>query len=392
MKNNLFLHDRYTPDKKGLMTVCYRYMLASTDMSDVMKKVAIKESYTPTEKEKIFIYPNASVPKFKIKPFCTKYNVKLIRDVLKADSRFVSNEHIENLLSSETQSVLIIEKEVMISFFEQSTLRDSGFLHEYRDSSYNELLGLLKNDESINRIYIQINRTSKYQALYDSLVEYLKNIKYRLITDSNDNYDDHWDIEYYYSMTSSSTYKEIMSFINDNINCNVYNTEALVPYINSSIVIDYKKYDDLDRLLETTDEESNNLALEMIANCDYKRSAGYILMLLRKHRAYFLDAKGATHVNFKSLLKYFNLYSPYDIPDSIDSLLSVLKEKNLLTEDIFLKIRDEVFDDVKYNAGTKYFEVTEISIKSEYLPYIQRSPLEIVDVVEDDDELMLEDT
>ena len=72
----------------GIMTtnlVC----VEETDIPNIIKKV-----YTPQKNDKLYLFPECTIPRFKLKPFCDKYNVSIIRDINKANILFTKNNFI----------------------------------------------------------------------------------------------------------------------------------------------------------------------------------------------------------------------------------------------------------------------------------------------------------
>ena len=55
----------------------------------------IKEVYTPQKNDKLYLFPECTIPRFKLKPFCDKYNVSIIRDINKANILFTKNNVIK---------------------------------------------------------------------------------------------------------------------------------------------------------------------------------------------------------------------------------------------------------------------------------------------------------
>ncbi|MBK7819405.1 MAG: hypothetical protein IPJ60_19090 [Sphingobacteriaceae bacterium] len=52
----------------------------------------IIETYTPTKGDRLWFYPGCDIPRFKVKQFCQKYDVAVVKYTEKSNIRFISRE------------------------------------------------------------------------------------------------------------------------------------------------------------------------------------------------------------------------------------------------------------------------------------------------------------
>jgi hypothetical protein len=88
-----------------------------------------------------------------------------------------------------------------------------------------------------------------------------------------------------------------------------------------------------------------------MANCQYKKSAAYLLCLFYEYR-YSLESQSTKkHVNFKSLLDYWSLYHN-NMGVSVAQSLKLLKQKNILTIDnLDIIVKHMILKDVSIQSN-----------------------------------------
>jgi len=84
-------------------------------------------------------------------------------------------------------------------------------------------------------------------------------------------------------------------------------------------------------MCESIDDASIIMAMELLANSNYEKSFMHILMLLKKYGKLFVKYKEFNHVNFKSLLTYFNLDKESVKGLGLMRLTNILKDNKKFT-------------------------------------------------------------
>lgn len=137
---------------------------------------------------------------------------------------------------------------------------------------------------------------------------------------------------------------------------------AIISSTNSDIILDDTLMESLDKMFQSDDKENVSLAMETMANCNHEKSALNLLLLIKEHKIKMGDSRASSHVNFKSLLKYFNL-SRWDLIRGYfdyDKLISILKRKDLLTPEYIAILTPLVLEQLIDDCGTDYFKIKEI--------------------------------
>ncbi len=115
------------------------------------------------------------------------------------------------------------------------------------------------------------------------------------------------------------------------------------------------------KMFRSEDHNNHVLAMELMANCDYDKSALYLLELFRLFsRDKIYNRREKSHVNFKSLCNYFGV-RPGDYYD-LDDIINILTAKRVLTPDkldTLIKLAKEDFAETVDN-NSKYFKVLDI--------------------------------
>jgi hypothetical protein len=115
------------------------------------------------------------------------------------------------------------------------------------------------------------------------------------------------------------------------------------------------------KMFRSKDHNNHVLAMELMANCDYDKSALYLLELFRLFsRDAIYNRRERSHVNFKSLCNYFGVKAGnyYDL----DDIINILTAKRVLTPDkldTLIKLAKEDFAETVDN-NSKYFKVLDI--------------------------------
>lgn len=93
-----------------------------------------------------------------------------------------------------------------------------------------------------------------------------------------------------------------------NINSDIYWETAVLKHLNENqVVIDEKRYEELRLFGLSEDKENTVLMMELMANSDFEKSFVHLLFLLKEFGNKIAPLKEAHHVNFKSLLTYFDI-------------------------------------------------------------------------------------
>jgi hypothetical protein len=122
------------------------------------------------------------------------------------------------------------------------------------------------------------------------------------------------------------------------LNCPIYHQDEILKYINEQQpVIDQKQYEQLRLMANSSDEENIILVMELMANCDYKKSFIYLLLLLKEFNSDIQARKEFNHVNFKAMLSFLGMDPRrfnYQVEDINHYMLMMKKYKEFTRSNI----------------------------------------------------------
>jgi hypothetical protein len=266
------------------------------------------------EEETIYLFPGTTVPRFKAKE---KFNFTILPK--KATIAFIppadliprTNDHL-------------FKRDVY-------KMKSDDFKHwlRYINHPKETRFKMLVDANDFSHVYIKSSIASEFY--YRSPKDPSGNVQTGLQLYTSDG---SWAIKQGYAQGSRTLF---IVPINSKIkslsdNCLVYKQDELLKYINEdSIIIDKEKYQDLVLMCASEDDASIIMTMELLANSNYEKSFMYILMILKKYGKSFIKYKEFNHVNFKSLLSYFNLDKESVKSMSLMTLTNILKDNKKFT-------------------------------------------------------------
>ncbi len=188
----------------------------------------------------------------------------------------------------------------------------------------------------------------------------------------------------YYSYTDTSAVEERVEIMNEIIRSprKLLSDMVLLEEINQGVHITTDVYDQLCFMLKSTDVNNIGLAMELMANADYKKSEFKIALLLNRFRNKITTHKNAGLVNFRSLLNYFSKYNwqSGDVQFAASIVRNAQPSMNDYQERLDLS-KKAVLDYVNSILDNDIFGVNEVEIK--YSPKLSTSvQLEEIEVGE----------
>jgi len=166
----------------------------------------------------------------------------------------------------------------------------------------------------------------------------------------------------------------------------IYSETELLNNINGddSTTIDEEVFQQLKNMFNSSDSDNHILAMEIMANSKYEDSVLYLLMLISENAQRINNSNTRNHVNFKSMLTYFN-WQPRDVNhQNTDDIVQIIDKKGLLTVDMIKRLYQEYNNDIVRNIYyDDVFEVKEVTIKQEYLEKLNITSINLINPEED---------
>jgi hypothetical protein len=322
--------------------------------------------YKPSANDKIYFILGCSIPRFKVKQFCEKHNNAVVKYKEKANVIFTSPDILDKLVQGVGE---MYYKEPILNWFKK------------RKNNNQDVKDLILNIENSEANYIIL----EYNALRNLKDKHGIKLKDFLDKDENESI----AVEYeqtpnimFNSAEDLAVYKDLCA------NPNLYHQNELL-YRLSDNVITEGEYFRIKDLLISTDKENTKLVMEIMANCDYKKSAVYLLLLLKDYGQRFWDSETRDHVNFASLLQFFDVRDRLCRLDLDDILRVLLNHKllNRLNHDIIMPLILH-----KINAGevSNYAAASIVKVSDRIIQGLAENVLDNepdTEIVEDTEEL-----
>jgi len=322
----------------------------------------LKGLYVPVAKDKLFIFPNCNIPRFKVKAFCESTDTAVVKFKERANIWFTNKENIDTEFIEKLYHTECITKKAMIKYLNATKVRcTTTYLYD--------IIKLIDDIESTEADFVVTSYSVKSSIksagafngpVYDfmdeeDLVKEDANGDDLPLTDEQKELVEAFDriLYEFESPEKEALYNTLLT------HGNVYDESALLSLLNSELVMDQEIYEGVKNLFESSDRNDHKVAMESMANCNYLQSAVYLLMLMKNHRQQMANSDMKNHVNFKSLLKFFEVNINYS-EVSYDDIVYKLINKNIMTYENMTLILPEAIEHVNLYGNTTYFKMTNV--------------------------------
>jgi hypothetical protein len=290
--------------------------------------------YVPAKGDKLWFYPGCDVPRFKVKQFCMNHDVAVVKYKDKSSVRFMGPESIREMI--ESYNGRFVPKDIFLAWLDNVMcnayvpLRDAVIATQSTEVYIrNPALGsFCKKDLFGTKVLFQ--RTD--EAAY-------KNIDY---------------------IKDDENYQQLTDMINDT---GLRPQDDLLSLLNTGVEMDQKMYEDIHRLFESSDKENTRLAMEAMANCDFQKSAVYLLLLLKEYGSKISDSGNKHHVNFKSLIKYFQIRNLENM--SVDNMIDSLRHQKLLSVDNLNRLMPLAMETIRKQGDLQNIKIKDVELSTE---------------------------
>ena len=325
MTTKIVIIDQVRKDNSGSITnIDYRIGYKTTKSKDAQD--FIKGTYEPKANDVLFFTKDCTVPRFKVKSFCEKYNTSVTRNSDKATAVFISNNIMDEYISTNWGYRSSIQA------FEEY-IKKTPYSHDLY------LINFRKNleAEKVEELWFQYHNNDAFDVN-----------GFELDTESNN-----------FKFCTVEDYDLLRNLF---LNKNTYIQDDILKILNQDVVIDTEMYKQLSSMLENGETSNVKMAMEIMANSDYEKSAPYLLLLFMNHGHRIWDSGFRRHVNFKSLVEFFDLNGRRNYRNvDLDEIVSILKEKKFLTPESIELLMPLAYNEIKDRVSLEHFKVSKIS-------------------------------
>lgn len=318
-------------------------------VADLESDLFDKKEYTPTYKDRLFLAKHCNIPRVKVKNLTEKYKIKVTTKLNNANAIFISDDFV--MKSASTKFYFKLEG---LTF--KKILK---YLVKENKIDHDDYTAILNHDPRFN--------TDSEEEPYDVLI----NNATQQQLDTLLNHATHIDCEtaysydYYFDDTSKT-------YIDDLINSGVpvYSEKEIMVHLNPSdaVVIEEDTFETLDEMFSSSDNDNIVLAMEIMANADFKKSLPYILVLFFKYASRMDYSPTKRHVNFKALCRLLpkGLQGNFNAND-IAFYLKDYKLFNIENLNIILKHLGKKVLSHDIHDNTNAFQIKVITLNDDYL-------------------------
>jgi hypothetical protein len=290
----------------------------------------VGKGYVPAQGDSIYLMPGVNIPRVKLKDLALDLGVKIVRDPERAN--------------------IIISGKATIN-----KITCGRWLRSAETSQFTAYVEWLKTHMGFDMYY-----TDKYHT---AVAACNPDVIYMEYGTANDMSSKGFTMV---SGTSSAVYfveEEYKDELDNIQNKPIFDESELLAMINGddAVTITPEVYQQLVKMFQSSDQDNHIMAMEIMANSNYIESALYLLILLERYAHRISDCHTKNHVNFKSMVSYFNLAVKEIAWLDPDKIAKHLMDLGLLTKDwthILLQEEAEWF--IRNIAHSTTFSVKEI--------------------------------
>lgn len=318
----------------------------------------VSKGYVPAQGDSIYLMPGVNIPRVKLKDLALNLGVKIVRD-------------------AERANVIISGKATV------NKITCGRWLRNAKTEEFTKYVEHLKNDMGFDGYYIDKYDTAVAACNPDVIyIEY--STSNDMATKGFKTTDNFSSAVYFVE----DDYKDILDGIQ---NKPIFDESELLALINGddAVTITPEIYQQLVKMFQSSDQDNHIMAMEIMANSNYIESALYLLLLLEDFSHRIGECHTRNHVNFKSMVSYFNMAVKeigYLDPDRVANKLIDL---GLLTKEwthILLQERADWF--VRNIAHSSTFSVKEIVPTAKVQMAINDSYTGVVEYAVDDKKIV----
>ena len=306
------------------------FWITSGSTRDITSSLLKGPVYKPTKGDRIWFYPGCNVPRFKVKQFCQKNDVAVVKYEAKANVKFIGTEAVDSFFTN--RGMYTILKVEFLKWFD--TIMCNSYM-ELRALVVAELHDYIYLSSSVRSAFV--NEDTFHVPLDDELCD--------------------CNCE---KILSEESYQNLLKIQNDPT---IKSQNDILSLLNTGVILDEGMYKNIHSLFESSDKENTKLAMEAMANCDFQKSAVYLLLLMKEYGDKISDSGNRHHVNFKSLIKYFQVSNLENM--SVDDMIDSLRVQKLLNVDNLNRLMPLAMERLREKGDMNNIKIKDVELSEE---------------------------
>jgi hypothetical protein len=264
--------------------------------------------------KKIYRYPKLDLPRQKVDLLKERFNCKVIRDINKADVGIVSMKFFDKLIQREWgNSVSYVEMYRVLAELKNSDLLSDSALAILRD--------FMSQTDTTYRVSYKYNKNWGTQdAAVTKMYEFVEQITQANKSKGHDGHD--WILpKENYAVYDSITNSSVALIVDTNV-CAIIDEDLAV--------LESEKFDEVEKMVTSSDIDNRSLALEMLANSNIEKSFDVVSGIYYWHYDWLKATTNWNTVNVKAFRKRMK---SYEGGHNTQAIYSFNKYLNLLAAD-----------------------------------------------------------
>jgi hypothetical protein len=281
-------------------------------------------------KDKVFIMPGVTIPRYKIRETGKEIGFDIVRSLSKATKVIYCHKQVTDEMIKK-QSCMGIEIKYLKLLFDQ----------------YNMDTSELENSTNEN-------------IIVDYDIYYALKTLYNNIFASDDIDSSH----FYTYLYTDSVYETLINELLSGTKV-IISDKDVMKQCNGSKPLDAESYKRLISMFKTN--QNQEIAMELLCNCDYDQSMIYILKLLSQFN--FRAMPGTNHINYKSFRQYMSTHwgiDPSYYSGNIIDIIGKLADNGKLKREYLTEFKDEILDHVQRYGNNFIFTVGSVQMNETY--------------------------
>lgn len=283
-------------------------------INDITKNV--KSELKTIQDKSFYRHPKLKLPRQKVDILKEKYNIKITRDIKKADYEIISISFIMDFIKSGSLKMLSCKEALDLLLSNKSSFTDESYqvFKYFLENKKDEFIG-------VNRWYGSSNNT------------FLKLLNNKL--------------DYCYNSIGLQSFKLLEELKTKNI---IFDN-SLNDFIYEDLhVLTEEEYNNARNMIKSNDSDNLNLVMELLSNCNLNKSFDYVSMLFYFYYDVIKYSKNWNSVNVKTLresLKDFaQAYNNKNKGMYYERYLKKLKEHGQLSEFAIKQCSNYIYQNV----------------------------------------------
>ena len=318
----------------------------------------VGKGYVPAQGDSIYLMPGVNIPRVKLRDLALDLGVKIVRDPERANVIISGKATINKITCGHW---LRSAKTEQFTAYVEWLKTHMGFDMYYTDK-YNTAIAACNPDV----IYMEYSTANDMSSKGFSMVSPMSSAVYSV----------------------EEEYRDVFDSIQ---NKPIFDESELLAMINGddAVTITPEVYQQLVKMFQSSDQDNHIMAMEIMANSNYIESALYLLILLERYAHRIGDCHTKNHVNFKSMVSYFNLAVKEIAWLDPDKIAKHLMNLGLLTKEwthVLLQEEAEWF--IRNIAHSTTFSVKEIVPTPDVLTAINDSYTGVIEYAVDSKDIV----